>query len=156
MLIILAGLLAGVVSGFFKLGWEILLPPRNEARNETNPPQRMLQQVGLSKEFTHKYYEYSGEKVQYVSLIMHFGFSITFSLLYVWLITLFPVIGIWQGTIYGISIWVLFHLIIMPITHTVPSISKQPFEEHFSEFLGHVFWGYIINICYVYFYLMVK
>lgn len=47
VIILLSGLLGGMLSGFFKLGWEILLPPRTSSRNETNPPQYLLQQFFL-------------------------------------------------------------------------------------------------------------
>ena len=29
-----------------------------------------------------------------------------------------------QGAVFGIAIWVLFHLIIMPIMHTVPAVGS--------------------------------
>lgn len=46
-----------------------------------------------------------------------------------------------QGAVFGIAIWVLFHLIIMPIMHTVPAVWDQPFQEHLSEF----FWPYRLD-----------
>ena len=150
VIIVLAGLLGGTLSGFFKLGWEILLPPRTPIRNETNPPQYLLQQLGFSKEFTHRYFIFSKQKVQHISLMMHFGFSIVFSFIYVILVQYSTIFSIGQGSVYGIVIWILFHLLIMPILKTIPSIWNQPLSEHFSELLGHIIWGFVIQICYIY------
>ncbi|MBI5974833.1 DUF1440 domain-containing protein [Staphylococcus sp. H16/1A] len=35
----------------------------------------------------------------------------------------------------------------MPITHTVPAMWNQPFQEHLSELFGHIVW--MITIDYV-------
>lgn len=150
MTFLLEGLLGGVLSGFFKLGWEILLPPRTVERNETNPPQRLMEQIGFSKRFTHQSFLYSGQKVSYISLIIHFGFSIFFGIFYSYLAPVWTPISLWQGTIFGVVIWVVFHLIIMPLMHTVPRASEQPFEEHFSELIGHIIWGFVIHVSYMY------
>ena len=47
--LILIGMICGVVCSFSKLGWEVPFPPRTPARDETNPPQQLLQQVGFSQ-----------------------------------------------------------------------------------------------------------
>lgn len=49
------GIIAGMISGMVKIGWEKILPPRTLARDATNPPQHMLQQLGASAKFTHTY-----------------------------------------------------------------------------------------------------
>ncbi|WP_129045127.1 YagU family protein [Companilactobacillus metriopterae] len=141
-----AGILGGIISGIVKLGWEVLLPPRTIARNLTNPPQELLQQIGFPSHFTHLTYTYSGQQMPWVSFIMHFGFSITFALLYCILAEKFPKITWGQGTVYGLVIWIAFHLIIMPLFGTVPAIWNQPFQEHFSEALGHIVWAWVIEI----------
>ena len=43
---LIAGTAAGIISGIVKLGWENLLPPRTSERNKTNPPQKLLEQMG--------------------------------------------------------------------------------------------------------------
>ncbi len=40
------GIIAGMISGMVKIGWEKILPPRTLARDVVNPPQHMLQQMG--------------------------------------------------------------------------------------------------------------
>ena len=36
--------------------------------------------------------------------------------------------------------------IIMPIMHTVPAVWDQPFQEHLSEFFGHIVWMMTIEL----------
>ncbi|WP_125761295.1 YagU family protein [Companilactobacillus hulinensis] len=144
--VLLSGLLGGIVSGIVKLGWEVLLPPRTIARNMTNPPQELLQQFGFPRTFTHLTYTYSGQQMPWVSFIMHFGFSITFAIIYCLLAEKYPKVTLGQGTIFGLGVWVAFHLVIMPLMGTVPAVWNQPFEEHFSEALGHMIWMWVIEI----------
>ena len=48
----LAGVLGGIVSAIVKFGWEVPLPPRTPVRNATNPPQQLLQQLGVPESVT--------------------------------------------------------------------------------------------------------
>lgn len=144
--VILTGILGGILSGIVKLGWEVVLPPRTAARNLTNPPQELLQQLGVPTHITHLTYLYSGANEPWVSFIVHFSFSIAFGILYCILADRFPIITIGQGTVFGLVVWVAFHLIIMPAMGTVPPMWKQPFAEHFSEALGHMVWMWAIDI----------
>lgn len=137
---VLAGGLAGIVSGLVKLGWENVLPPRTEERDATNPPQTLLQQFVVPEKLTHATYHYSGHALPWVSYVMHFGFSTTFAVLYQVLGEKIPAIKKDAGTWFGLTIWVAFHLGIMPAMGTVPSIKDQPKTEHISEALGHVAW----------------
>ncbi len=80
------GLIAGMISGMVKIGWETLLPPRTLARNATNPPQHLLEQLGMSHATTHAFVYYStDQKDFYVALIIHFAFSIVFAALFLFL-----------------------------------------------------------------------
>ncbi|MFD1471637.1 YagU family protein [Companilactobacillus mishanensis] len=143
---VIAGILGGIMSGIVKLGWEVLLPPRTIARNLTNPPQELLQQFGMPEKITHLTYTYSGQQMPWVSFIMHFGFSITFAIIYCVLAEYFPKVKMGQGTVYGIVIWIAFHLLIMPLMGTVPAVWNQPLSEHFSEALGHAVWAWTIEV----------
>ena len=62
-----AGTAAGLISGLVKLGWEDVLPPRTPERNATNPPQRLLEQLGMSPNLTHSTYTYSDQEMPWVS-----------------------------------------------------------------------------------------
>ncbi|KRM06168.1 periplasmic secreted protein [Liquorilactobacillus ghanensis DSM 18630] len=145
------GFIAGMISGMVKIGWENILPPRTLARNLTNPPQHLLEQIGFSAKTVHAFVYYStDQKVFYVALLMHFGFSIVFAALFLFLAQYWKITTLWQGAAYGIVIWIAFHLIILPALGTIPAPWHQPFSEHFSEFFGHIVWSwsiYAVAVC---------
>lgn len=147
------GFIAGMISGMVKIGWENILPPRTLARNATNPPQHLLEQFGMSSKAVHAFVYYStDQKVYFVALIIHFAFSIVFAALFIFLAQYWKNVTMGQGAIYGIVIWIAFHIIIMPAMGTVPAAWNQPFDEHFSEFLGHIVWAwsiYAVAVCLV-------
>lgn len=139
------GFIVGMLSGMVKIGWEAILPPRTQARNATNPPQKMLQQFGVPKSLTHAYILYSkDQKVFWFSLILHFTFSIFFAYIFVILTQVWPKVALWQGMAYGLVIWFAWHVVIMPALKTVPAAWQQPLAEHISEILGHMVWGWSI------------
>lgn len=143
---LLAGLIAGLISAIVKFGWEVPLPPRTPERNATNPPQQLLEQLGFSEQFTHQTYSWLGNDLPWVSFIVHFSFAIVFALIYCVAAEYYPRIKLWQGAAFGIAIWVVFHLVLMPAMGTVPAPWDQPFGEHFSELFGHAVWMWIIEI----------
>ena len=128
--LVLIGTICGIVCSFSKLGWEVPFPPRTPARDETNPPQQLLQQVGLSHEVTHAPYFYNKNKIAIAPMIMHFGFSFTFSILYVLAVEFFPFVKLWQGAAYGILLWIVFHEVLLPAMGTKPPPWEQPLAEH--------------------------
>lgn len=144
---IVVGIVAGMISGMVKIGWEKILPPRTLARDATNPPQHMLQQLGASAKFTHTYVFYNtDQKVFWVALILHFSFSIFFAWLLIYLAQFESAkwVAAWQGALYGIIIWVVWHVILMPALGTTPAPWHEPLAEHFSEFFGHIVWAWAI------------
>ncbi len=140
------GLVAGVVCAISKLGWEIPFPPRTPARDETNPPQKLLEQMGVPYETTHMTYTFNEYPRPIVAFFMHFGFSITFAVLYIFVAEFFPKITMWQGAMYGLALWLAFHVILLPAFGTVPPPWKQPFLEHLSEIFGHMFCFWLVEI----------
>lgn len=80
------GLIAGMISGMVKIGWENLFPPRTIARNLINPPQHMAMQLGVPKKLVESFVYYSqDQKVFWFTLILHFSFAIVFSILFVFI-----------------------------------------------------------------------
>lgn len=79
---IVAGTAAGIISGFVKLGWENVLPPRTPERDAVNPPQTLMEQAGIPQKITRGTYSYSGHKMPWASFLMHFGFSTSFAIIY--------------------------------------------------------------------------
>lgn len=143
----LVGVIVGIIGAIVKFGWEIPFPPRTPERDATNPPQQLLEQMGMSPETSHITYEYLGNPRPIWSFIVHFGFSIVVALFYVIAAEKFPQITLWQGAAFGVVVWIGFHLILMPIMGTVPAMWDQPFGEHFSELFGHAFWLWIMELC---------
>ena len=140
---LIAGTASGSISGLVKLCWDNIMPPRTPERDEVNPPQTFLQQLGVPAEITQSTYKYSGHRMPWASFLIHFGFSVTFATTYAlalekkmnWLTKK-------QGIPFGVAMWIAFHLVIMPAMKTIPSAKRQPLEEHLSEVLGHIFWMY--------------
>ena len=121
------------------------MPPRTIARNMTNPPQHLAEQIGIPSDIVHSFFYYSeDQKVFWFTLILHFSFAIGFSILFVFISQYWSKIGLWQGTLYGVALWVIWHIILMPALGTIPAPWNQPFDEHLSEFLGHIVWGWSI------------
>ena len=138
------GFIAGMISGMVKIGWENIFPPRTPARNAINPPQHMAQQLGFPDDVIFSTIYYNGQPVMPFTLLLHFSFAIVFSILFILLIQKWKQVGMAQGAVYGLIIWVAWHVILMPLFGTVPAPWDQPFEEHFSEILGHVVWAWSI------------
>lgn len=138
--VLIGGIAAGLVSGLVKLGWENILPPRTQERDETNPPQQLLDQLGIPKSVTHKTYRYLDHELPMTSYAIHFTFSIVFATLYAALKQYQPKIAAGGGTVFGLAVWIAFHLVLLPKTKTIPTAKEQPMEEHLSEALGHGIW----------------
>jgi putative membrane protein len=142
---ITVGVAAGMVAGLVKIGWENILPPRTPERDQTNPPQRLLEQLGVPAEVTHATYTYSGQQLPWVSYLVHFSFSAGFGALYSVAGQLTPWIKKGHGVPFGLAVWDIFHVRLMPLLGTVPAAKDQPVEEHVSEILGHALWMWTID-----------
>lgn len=143
----LVGVVAGIIGAFVKFGWEIPFPPRTPERDATNPPQALLELLGMSPETSHLTYSYLGNDRPIMSFIVHFGFSIAVGVFYVIVAEKYPQITLWQGTVFGVVVWFGFHVVLMPIIGIVPAPWAQPFGEHFSELFGHAFWLWVMELC---------
>ena len=138
------GFIAGMISGMVKIGWENLFPPRTIERNEINPPQHMAQQIGIPDDIIFSTVYYADQPVAWFTLILHFSFAIVFSILFILLIQKWPQDALAQGAVYGIVLWIVWHVVLMPALGTVPAPWDQPFTEHFSEIFGHIIWAWSI------------
>lgn len=138
------GLIVGVASGWVKLGWEQVFPPRTLSRAVSNEPQYLLQQLGIPYDFTHTFVLYSDNQIQWTAFIVHFSFSIFFSFLFIFLVQYWRRIAWFEGAAYGVALWFIFHLIILPAIGNVPPMWGQPPTELFSECFGHIAWAWAI------------
>ncbi|WOA54235.1 YagU family protein [Dickeya solani] len=146
ILAVVIGIIAGIICAIAKFGWEIPFPPRTPERDLTNPPQQLLQQLGMSFDLSHLTYLFNGNPRPIMSFIMHFGFSITFTVLYCVAAEFWPRIKLWQGAFYGLVLWAVFHVVLLPLFGTVPAPWDQPFAEHFSEIFGHMFCFWVAEL----------
>lgn len=77
------GILGGIFSAIVKFGWEVPFPPRTPERNATNPPQMLLQQLGMTSDQVHTTVSFNGnDNLPIYSFIIHFSFAIIFALFY--------------------------------------------------------------------------
>ena len=149
---IVVGIIGGFFSAIVKFGWEVPFPPRTPERNATNPPQQLLEQLGMSPEQSHTAVTFNGnEGLPIYSFIIHFSFAIVFAVFYCVMAEYYKSITLWQGAAFGLLVWVGAHLVLMPLTGTVPSpfpwvAGGQTWAEHFSEALGHVIWLWSIEL----------
>lgn len=131
-----AGVIAGLTSGAVKMGWESLFPPRKPDREV--PPVTLLKQRGIEPDdYT---YEYNGNQVPWGVLAVHFGFSVVTVAAYAVAAEYLPKTKLWAGAAYGIGAFVVAHEVVLPRLGLSPKAEDLPFEEHASEFLGHIVW----------------
>ena len=135
-----AGIAAGLISGLVKMGWENVFPPRTEERDAQNPPYKTMKMLGLPDSLIHQSYTYSGHKLEWPGFIIHYGFSVSGAIVYELLRRKYPAITKGHGTLYGLGVWSVFHLGVMPALKVVPSAKDQPTEEHLSELVGQMVW----------------
>jgi putative membrane protein len=146
VLAVFLGVVTGIIGGFIKLGWEVPFPPRTPERNITNPPQELAQQLGFSHHLTHATISFNGNEVMIFSLLLHFAFSIFFIGVYCVLAEKWPQIKLWQGVAYGLLIWFVWHVVLMPALGTIPAPWDQPVAEHASEISGHAAWLWVAEL----------
>lgn len=144
------GILAGIFGAIVKWGWEVPFPPRNpnipwpaDALERVTPPKIFLEQLGLESNLT---YVFSGVELPLSIFIVHVGFSVIFGVMYCVIAEKYPLIKMWQGTVFGFFVYVFAHVIVMPLIAEVPPLSQIPFDEHLSEIFGHIVWLWGIEI----------
>ena len=77
--LLIAGIIAGLLSGVVKLGWEVMFPPRTPSRDATNPPQQLLQLLGIPSNITHLTYNFSEHALPWISFIVHYSFCLLYT-----------------------------------------------------------------------------
>ena len=131
-----AGVVAGVLSALVKLGWEQLLPPRTPDRMQ--PPVVMLDRLGVPTDAAT--FSWSGQSVNWSSLLVHVAFSVAAVVVYALVAEYLPGITVGRGAVFGLGVWVVFHLLVLPALGLTPPTGALPFDENVSEALGHVVW----------------
>lgn len=144
------GVVAGIFGAIVKWGWEIPFPPRNpeiffpiDSLERTTPPKIFLEQLGLPTDW---FYIFSGIELPLSIFIVHIGFSIFFALFYCFVAQKHHWITKYQGILFGIFVYFFAHVFLMPIMQHTPPLGEIPFDEHLSEFFGHIVWMWSIEI----------
>ena len=115
-----------------------MFPPRTPSRDATNPPQQLLQLLGIPSDITHLTYNFSEHALPWISFIVHYSFlSLLQSSIFISQKIYKNHIRLWCFIWY--SYLDRFHLILMPMMHVVPNAFNQPFSEHLSEFSDTLF-----------------
>jgi putative membrane protein len=130
----LAGTIGGLIGGWFKLGWEVIWPPR--------ALDRIPEPAVLITMFTHT------PTADWAGFIIHFTFSILSGMAYGVMVEFFPIVALWMGIGFGLGIWIIFHLMVMPMIGLTPPTWLLPWNEQGSEFFGHIGWGFVIGVFY--------
>jgi putative membrane protein len=130
----LAGAIGGLIGGWFKLGWEVIWPPR--------ALDRIPEPAVLITMFTHV------PTPDWAGFIVHFSFSILSGMVYGAMVEFFPIVALGLGAAFGLVVWVAFHQILMPWMGLTPATWLLPMNEQGSEFFGHAVWGLVIGVFY--------
>ena len=139
------GMLAGLVSGMVKIGWEAALPPRTPERDDPNPPMHLLEQLGIPAEVREATVTFNENQVPVTGLAVHPACSVAMAVPYCVAARRCPAITAGGGAVYGLGVWAGFHLGLLPALGTVPAATEQPWQEHMSEAAGHVVWAWSIE-----------
>ena len=131
---ILAGGLAGLVSTFFKFGWDAWWPPR--------APGRLPEPEVLATMFTHQPTSVA------ISHLISFIFSVLSGMTYGLMVEFLPVVSLGTGLLFGFAVWLGAHELVMPWMGLTPPFWDLPANEQAAELFGHVFWGFAIGVFY--------
>ncbi|MBD2797636.1 DUF1440 domain-containing protein [Xenorhabdus sp. 18] len=136
------GFLGGNIASLVKWGSENLLPPRTP--DSAIPPAEMLQAWGAK--INGMVYHYSGHLVNWGVAGVHHLFSIILAIFYALMAEIFPIVKLWQGTVFALLVVIVFHGIILPINGWSAPLWALSFDEIFSEIVGSVLWIWTIEV----------
>ncbi len=91
-------------------------------------------------------YVYSRFRLNWANFLVHFSFSTVCASFYAVVAEYNPRIKFLQGAAFGIVVWVVSHLLIMPILRLTAATLRPPFEENLSECFGHAVWMWSIEM----------
>lgn len=159
---IFVGIIAGVISAFVKWGAEHPFPPRSPldlfvaacqdpsqalevcSRAFLNPPHVFLRDY-LGIDPTATAFTFADQAFNWIG-VTHIIFSLVFAIAYCVVAERFPKVKLWQGVLAGIICDICVHYITFPLLGLTPPVAEWPFYEHVSEFVGHIFWFWTIEV----------
>ena len=165
---IFVGIIAGLISAFVKWGAEHPFPPRSPidffaaackvditglsqdqilqvcSRAFLNPPHVFLRDY-LGIDPTQAAFTFADHGFDWIG-VTHITFSLVFAIAYCLVAERFPKIKFWQGIGAGLIADICVHYITFPALGLTPPVAEWPLYEHISEFVGHIFWFWTIEI----------
>ena len=159
---IFVGIIAGVISAFVKWGAEHPFPPRSPldlfvaacqdpsqalevcSRAFLNPPHVFLRDY-LGIDPTAAAFTFADQAFNWIG-VTHIIFSLVFAIAYCVVAERFPKVKLWQGVLAGIICDICVDYITFPLLGLTPPVAEWPFYEHVSEFVGHIFWFWTIEV----------
>ncbi|MFC0323210.1 YagU family protein [Gallibacterium melopsittaci] len=156
------GIFAGLLSAFVKWGAEHPFPPRSPldlfaaackdpsqalevcSRAFLNPPHVFLRDY-LGIDPTAPAFTFADQAFNWIG-VTHIIFSLVFAIAYCVVAERFPKVKLWQGVLAGIICDICVHYITFPLLGLTPPVAEWPFYEHVSEFVGHIFWFWTIEL----------
>lgn len=156
------GIFAGLLSAFVKWGAEHPFPPRSPldlftaackdpsqalevcSRAFLNPPHVFLRDY-LGIDPTAPAFTFADQAFNWIG-VTHIIFSLVFAIAYCIVAERFPKVKLWQGVLAGIICDICVHYISFPLLGLTPPVAEWPFYEHVSEFVGHIFWFWTIEL----------
>ena len=148
-LAVLIGIITGIIGAIAKWGWEVPFPPRDpnvfwplDATTRVTPPKVLLDMMGVPDAS----YIFSGVQLPVDVFTVHVLFSIIFAVGYCVIAEYWPRIKMWQGCGSGFFVYLLAHVIVMPLMGLTPPTADIPFDENLSELFGHLWWLWIMEI----------
>lgn len=154
--IIWTTLVGGFISSLVKWGSEVNMPPR--VPGEISPPAAHIEAwfgwMGIHPNSLD--YVYQSVNIPGLVTIYHWLFSFASVLIYVILSAYWPKIRLWFGAFYGILVTLATHGFIIPLLgfrYPVYADGAKGWlwnlnaAELWSEFLGHIYWGFSIEVC---------
>jgi putative membrane protein len=134
-----AGALGGVLGGGAKLLGEMVIPPR--APGEPIPPvvafSRLTSFLSGSSLLPDREF--------LATQLFHWPFSIGVAVVYASVAEFFPAVTRGRGVLFGMTLWLVTHETLLPWAGLSLPWSQIPFKEHFSEFLTHALFGFVIE-----------
>lgn len=148
-------LVGGFISALVKWGSEVNMPPR--PIGEVSPPGAHIDawQSWLGFNSHSLDYVYQGHTIGGVVSLYHWLFSFAFAFVYVFLSAYMPRVRMYFGAIFGILVTIWAHGFMIPLLgFRNPSYNEGQVGwlwnlngyELFSEFIGHIYWSFSIEI----------
>ena len=138
----MAGIFGGFLAFYMKAGSEAMFPPMTPDR--TSPPGGVFDWFGI--DMSTLTYTFSQQSVNWGAMAFGVAFSVGVALVYCVIVEYIPRAAMWLGVLFGITVTIGFHGIVLPVFGLTPAAWNLPFDEIFSQTFGHIVWAVVIEL----------